>query len=271
MLTRSTRAFRKHLTRLPEAGGETSGVTEAPGAGSPEPALRMAVVGDSVAAGVGAPVLREALPGELAAALTAITGRAVSWRVSARSGATLCSLRKHLLSGLTDPMTRWTPDLVVVMAGTNDAMRLRSPWALRREAQRLVRDIRLRLGPDVPVVFAGLPDLRDVDVLPRSVRGPLRLYVTLLDRQLRVVARRGRRVHHLHSGGMPEFPGPWMSSDRFHPSAQGYRAWARVLAGRLSTLTDPPAPPAPPTDGAGPIRIRACAAGGGRAASPWRP
>ncbi|MGX2997311.1 SGNH/GDSL hydrolase family protein [Streptomyces sp. JNUCC 64] len=245
MLTRSTRAFRRDLARLPEAAGDTSGTTQAPPWGTGVPALRMAVVGDSVAAGVGASVLREALPGELAAALTAITGRAVSWRVSARSGATLTTVRRDLLSGLTDPVTRWTPDLVVVVAGTNDALRLRRPRTLRREAGRLVRDVRLRLGADVPVVFAGLPDLRGVAALPPAARVPLRLYVALLDRQLRAVARRGDGVHHLHSGGMPEFPGPWMAADRFHPSAQGYRAWARVLAGRLSTLAEVTAVPSP--------------------------
>ncbi|TGA92727.1 hypothetical protein [Streptomyces sp. MZ04] len=46
------------------------------------PPLRLAVIGDSLAAGVGAASHEEALSGQLARTLTAMTGRAVSWRVS---------------------------------------------------------------------------------------------------------------------------------------------------------------------------------------------
>lgn len=67
-----TKGIRGRLVRLPEAAGDDSGLTE----GS-EPALRLAVIGDSVAAGVGAADHREAMAGQLAAALSAMTGRAV--------------------------------------------------------------------------------------------------------------------------------------------------------------------------------------------------
>lgn len=238
LLPRSVRNMRRQLTRLPEAGGATEGLTEHHGPGPARPPLRLVMIGDSVAAGVGAPALGEALAGHLAAALTRMTGRPVSWRVSARAGATLPYVRRSLLTGLTDPTSRWTPDLVLVVAGTNDALRLCRPRAFRAEARRLVRDIRLRLGDDVPVVFTGLPDLRGVEGLPAAMRAPLGQYVRLLDRQLLALARQDPGVHHLYSGGMPEIPGSWIAEDRFHPSPEGYRAWARVLAGRLSTLTE---------------------------------
>lgn len=227
------KGMRGRLTRLPEAAGDTTGAT----AGK-EPALRLVVIGDSVAAGVGAASHREAMTGHLAEAVSAMTGRAVSWRVAAKAGATLRSVRRGLLPGLTDPTTRWRPDLVLVVAGSNDAMRLRRPRAFRREAERLVRDIRLRLGEDVPVVFAGLPSLGRLTALPRHVRIPLALYVGLLDRQLRAAAGKGAAVFHLPSGGPPPLPGTWLAPDRFHPSSQGYRAWARILAARLATLTE---------------------------------
>ncbi|MEV6170387.1 SGNH/GDSL hydrolase family protein [Streptomyces sp. NPDC051954] len=222
--------MRGRLIRLPEAAGADSGKTEGKG-----PALRLVVVGDSVAAGVGAAHHEEAMAGQVAEALSAMTGRAVSWRVAAKAGATLATVRRGLLSGLTDPTTNWRPDLILVVAGTNDALRLRRPRVFRREAQALVRDARLRLGEDVPVIFAGLPSIDRVAALPRRIKLPLGLYLRILDHQLKTAAARGVAVFHLPSGGPPEFEGPWLAADRFHPSADGYRAWARVLAARLAT------------------------------------
>ncbi|MFJ8795520.1 SGNH/GDSL hydrolase family protein [Streptomyces sp. NPDC102462] len=229
---------RTRPVRLPEAAGDDTGTTE-----GTEPALRLAVLGDSVAAGVGAPNHQDALTGQTAQALTALTGRAVSWRVTAKAGATLSGVRRGLLSGLTDPTTRWRPQLVLVVAGTNDALRLRRPGAFRRDAESLIRDLRLRLGEDVPVVFAGLPRIDGLAALPRRRRLPMSLYVRALDHELKTAATRGVAVFHLPSGGPPDLPGDWLAADRFHPSPAGYRAWGRVLASRLATLAETACPP----------------------------
>ncbi|WP_327672666.1 MULTISPECIES: SGNH/GDSL hydrolase family protein [unclassified Streptomyces] len=220
-------------TRLPEAAGDTRGTTEGQGA-----RLRLAVLGDSTAAGVGAVTHRGALAGQLAEALTALTGRGVSWRVAAKSGATVESVRCGLLSQLTDPLTRWTPELVLVAVGVNDARRLRRPRVFRREVGRLVRDIRLRLGHDVPIVFAGLPSLERAEALAPGIKYLLTGYLWLLDRQLRIVAEREVSVFHLLTGGPPRIAGEWFAADRLHPSPQGYRAWARTLAAGIAPLTE---------------------------------
>ncbi|GGR75645.1 lipase [Streptomyces aureoverticillatus] len=271
---------RPRPSRLPEAAGAHTGATEPPwgfggppqqGDGGPQrgdggPPLRLAVIGDSLAAGVGADTHGEALAGQLARALTGLTGRAVSWRVTARKGATLAVVRRGLLPGLTDPPTRWRPDLVLVAAGSNDALPLRRPRAFRAEADRLVRDIRLRLGEDVPVVFAGLPPMTRVGALPRWARRPLNGYVRSLDRGLARLPRRHAAVFHLPSEGPPRLAGEWFAADRLHPSPQGYRAWARELAAGLATLLESVAY----VSGRG-LRSPACGAGAGPAASPWRP
>ncbi|MEV3991146.1 SGNH/GDSL hydrolase family protein [Streptomyces sp. NPDC049837] len=234
------RVLRTRVIRLPEAEGD-SGATVGTG-----PALRLLVLGDSTAAGVGAARHSEALAGHLATAVTALTGRGVDWRVVARAGATVRTVRRVLLNRLTDPTRRWEPDLVVVTAGTNDALRRRRPRAFRADVSRLVRDIGLRLGDDVPVVLAGLPETDRIASLPRAFRAPLSVYVRLLDRQLRVVARRTPHVVHLPSGGPPRFPGAWFAEDRFHPSPLGYRAWARTLAAGVATLVDETSRPSEP-------------------------
>ncbi|MCX4667307.1 GDSL-type esterase/lipase family protein [Streptomyces sp. NBC_01381] len=125
------RGMRGRLVRLPEAAGEDAGLT-GPQRENGGPPLRLAVIGDSLAAGVGAASHGEALSGQLAQALTAMTGRAVSWRVSAKAGATVPVVRRGLLPGLTDPTTGWRPDLVLVAAGSNDCVSARtSRWSSR--------------------------------------------------------------------------------------------------------------------------------------------
>ncbi|MFD9910023.1 SGNH/GDSL hydrolase family protein [Streptomyces sp. NPDC059063] len=245
--------------RLPEASGPGSGVTE-PRRGYGGPPLRLAVIGDSLAAGVGATTQGEALPGQLAHALAAMTDRPVSWRLAARKGATVAAVRRGLLPGLTDPLTHWRPDVVLVAAGSNDALRRRGPRAFRRDVDRLIRDVRLRLGHDVPMVFAGLPDLDRVAALPRLARGPLTAYVRLLDRQLRTAAARHTAVFHLPTSGPPRVAGAWFAADRLHPSEDGYRAWARELAAGLATLTESALAPDPDRGRALGLRSRACAA-----------
>ncbi|MYW78465.1 Lysophospholipase L1 [Streptomyces sp. LaPpAH-199] len=220
-------------TPLAEADGDVHGATEGHG-----PPLRLAVLGDSAAAGVGALSHREALAGQLAPALTALTGQGVSWRVTARAGATAEAVRRGLVPQLTDPLTRWTPDLVLVAVGIADARQLRGPIAFRRDVTRLVRDIRLRLGHHVPVVFAGLPSLDPSEDAEPGVDRIMRGYLWLLDRQLMFVAARHTATYHLPAGLPPRIPAEWLAADRFNLSPQGYRAWGRTLAAGIAPLAE---------------------------------
>jgi hypothetical protein len=72
----------RRIPRLGEAAGP-AGIADG-GA----PSVRLAVLGDSTAAGVGTSSHQQALAGALGAAIAVRTGRAVSWRAVARSGAT---------------------------------------------------------------------------------------------------------------------------------------------------------------------------------------
>lgn len=229
MIKETVRAQRP---RLPDAAGDAGETT---GDGPP---LRLLLLGDSTAAGVGAEQHRDALAGQVATALTALTGRSVSWRVAARSGATVRDMRAVLLGQLTDPIRQWKPDLILLSAGTNDAMRARRPGAFRHDVEGLIGDIRLRLGHDVPIVLAGLPDLGGHQGLPPHVRGPLNSYVRLLDRKFRLITARGEVLFYVPAGGPPPFAGGWLASDRFHPSVPGYRGWARNLAAGIATLLE---------------------------------
>ncbi|TDC61710.1 SGNH/GDSL hydrolase family protein [Streptomyces hainanensis] len=221
------------IPRLPEAAG--AGWGELPGAG---PVLRVVMIGDSVAAGVGAATQEEALPGQVAAGLAGLTGRPVSWRVVARRGATARRVRQAQLGQLTDPTRRWQPDLVLVVVGANDAIRLRRPAAFRRDVAALVASIRHRLGRDVPVMLLGLPPVHRFPALPPWGRWPLGAYARRLDAQLRRVAARETDVSHLPVGALPISPAVGLASDRFHPSPAGHRAWGRSVAASVATVLD---------------------------------
>jgi HAD superfamily phosphoserine phosphatase-like hydrolase len=229
------------IPRLPQAAGPDHGEV----AGG-DPPLRLAILGDSSAAGVGAPTHQAALAGHLATELARLSGRRVGWRVLARSGATVRQVAHDLAPRLADPARPWKPDAVVVVAGVNDLTRLRTGPAWRRDVTGLVAAIRRRLGGRPTVLLAGLPPIHRFPSLPRTVRWPLGAHARWLDRQLARLARQEPDCHHLPVRHLSVEPTAFFAPDRFHPSAAGYRAWARALAAQAAALLAPPTPVAAP-------------------------
>lgn len=240
--------IRARVPRLAEAAGDDTGSVD--GAGEP---IRLALLGDSAAAGVGAPEHQTALAGQTAGTIAALTGRPLSWRVIARSGATAQTIREDLVDRITDPHTQWKPNLVLVVVGVNDVIRLRRPSRFRREAEHLVAAIRRHLGAPVPVLLAGLPPVHRFHALPAPVRLLLGTHARWCDRQLMRIARRGSGIFHLPVGQLPVRPGDFFASDRFHPGPAGYRVWGRVLGAQTATIIEAAMPPTPLTDGRGPV------------------
>lgn len=209
------------MPRLEPAGGDVFG--EAPG---PGPALRLAILGDSSAAGFGAPDHATALAGQMAGALAALCGRAVSWRVSARGGATARTVPLTLLHGLTDPDTGWRPEVVLVVVGVNDTTRLRRPSVFRRDVERLVTATRAHLGEPVLVLLAGLPPVHRFPGLPKPIRLVLGGHARRLDQRLGALARQLPDTHHLPVGNLPVDRPGLFAADGFHPGPGAYRIWA---------------------------------------------
>ena len=213
-------AISRRTPRLPDAGGPLEGSTSE-GSG-----LSVLFVGDSSVAGVGAAHHEEALAGQFSTALAEYTERPVTWRVLARTGDTV----RGITALVTSHAEALDADLVVLSAGTNDALRFRRPAAWRADVSALVDVLRARLGRPVPVLLVGLPPVHRVGSLPRLVRWSIGGYARLLDRQL---ARRGATtpgLRHLLIGRLPTDTAQFFATDRFHPSPEGYRAWATLLA-----------------------------------------
>jgi len=209
------RRLEREVERLPDAELPWEGKLE-----GPDP-LRLAVIGDSTAAGTGAATQEEALPGSLARELHARTGRGVIWRAVGENGA---DTREFLERQLTDALAR-PADFVFVTLGANDALHARSAGAFARDLRTLLTTLSDRL-PEARILMSNLPVFARCELLPEPTRTTPYRHSRNLERvAARVIARDARWMM---TETLPPPYGPdFFAGDRFHPSASGYADWAR--------------------------------------------
>jgi len=187
--------------------------------------IRLAVLGDSGAAGLGADTPGDTMGAILAGALAQMSGRRVTLSNHAVVGAQTKDLDAQVNRAL------WTgPHVAVIMVGANDITHL-VPRAL---SARRLRDAICRLrGSGTEVVMATCPDLGTVKPVPQPLRAIMRRRSRLLAQaQAKVTIDEGGRAVMLGARLGPEFderPDVMFASDRFHPSTQGYEAAAQAL------------------------------------------
>jgi lysophospholipase L1-like esterase len=215
--------------QAPRANGvyDDHGLVEGESA-DPATHLQLALLGDSSAAGLGVD-LPEETPGAIVAAGLAVAAhRRVRLVNVAVSGAVSRDLDGQLELLLEQQPT---PDVALIMIGTNDVTHRVRPSEAVRHLARTVRALR-ELG--CGVVVGTCPDLGTIEpILP-----PLRTLARKWSRDLAAaqtvaVVEAGGRTVSLGDLLGPEFaaaPHDMFSSDRFHPSAHGYaRAAATML------------------------------------------
>ena len=191
----------------------------------PGTSIRLAVLGDSGAAGLGAERPDETMGAILAAALGEVSGRTVTLSNHAVIGAQTIDLDPQIDRAL------WTrPHVAVIMVGANDVTHL-IPRAL--SARRLRRAIRRLREEGTEVVMATCPDLGTVKPVPQPLRTVMRRASRkLAHAQAQATWAEGGRVVSLGSRLGPEFddrPDVMFAEDRFHPSTEGYAAAAQAL------------------------------------------
>lgn len=208
--------LRRTMLRLEPAPEPSSGKT----AGEREP-LRIAVLGESTAAGVGASSHAAGLSGQLASALERRLNRPVAWVALGRNGARLASVRKRLAPRLSEDDF----DLVFLVVGVNDSIKLTSVRVFREELRALLEEVS---ATRARVVLSAVPPLGRFTRLPQPLRFVLGIRAELLDLELR---RGGETYGHVMHVPV-DFPiaADMMAKDGFHPSEAGYRAWAEQLA-----------------------------------------
>ena len=211
--------------QIGNAEGEPPGATGWYGKGRPGPAIKVALLGDSSAAGYGVDTVQDTPGAHLASGLAEGADRRVYLRSVAFVGAQTRDLSRQIDRALTIE-----PHGAVILVGVNDVTHSRLP----SESVRLLEAAVRRL-PDAgaEVVVGTCPDLGTIEPIAPPLRQVARLWSRrLAAAQTIATVEAGGRTVSLGSVLGPEFsstPALYFGPDRFHPSAAGYASLAAVL------------------------------------------
>ena len=206
--------------KLPEAHGPRSGYV---GRG---PDLRLAIIGDSAAAGVGVSLQSQALSGSLLNNLQ--LDYQLQWQLLAQSGLNTKECRLMLEQ---QPLT--TFDIVVVSLGVNDVLsRLNSPqWVAQQ--QLLIKTLRERFNAK-QILLTKIPPMAQFPALPQPLRWYLGARCQEFNNAL-VVALNGEKDLEIIDLSQ-QLLGKHMASDGFHPGKIIYHKWGQALATKINNF-----------------------------------
>ena len=195
------------------------------GRGRPGPAVKVALLGDSSAAGYGVERAVQTTGAHLASGIAAAADRRVHLRSFARVGA-----QSSDLAGQIERALATDPDLTVILVGANDVTHQVRP---SQSVRHLAAGVRRLREAGVQVLVGTCPDLGTVKPIPPPLKQVARSWSRRLAaaQAIAVVEADGVAIS-LGSILGPDFeaaPALLFGPDRFHPSAEGYRALAEVL------------------------------------------
>ena len=208
---------RLRTERMRPADGPTEGQVE-----GAEPALSLLVLGDSSAASVGVEHTGDGVAFHLAHLMAAQTGRAVKWRSAGFSSAVSDQLRDFVVPNLAPDA--WSH--IVLMVGTNDTKNFHTISRFKKAFGGLLYALRAK-WPGVRIVWSPVAEFALMPALPKMLG-------RILEARAVAMNRLGGRLCH-ERGAVPATrlpvtdPKAGFSSDGFHASAAGYRAWAEHL------------------------------------------
>lgn len=195
------------------------------GRGRPGPAIKVALLGDSGAAGYGVERIVETPGAYLASGLAADANRRVHLRTYAKVGA-----QSSDLAGQIERALPGDPDLAVILVGANDVSHRVRPSQSVRYLTDAVRQLQ---EAGAKVLVGTCPDLGTVRPIPPPLKQVARSWSRrLAAAQAIAVVEAGGVAVSLGSILGPDFdaaPALLFGPDQFHPSAEGYRAVAEVL------------------------------------------
>ncbi len=195
------------------------------GAHLPGATIRLAVLGDSGAAGYGAEIPEETFGAFLAAGLSELAGRPVLLNSVALIGAKTADLEAQVPLVLAS-----VPDVCALIIGTNDVTHGVLPSASVRALLVAVETLR---AADTEVVVGTCPDLGTLRPVPPPLRQVARHWShRLAAAQTIATVQAGGRSVSLGSILGPEVyasPADFFGPDEFHPSPAGYRSCAQAM------------------------------------------
>ncbi|WP_235735181.1 SGNH/GDSL hydrolase family protein [Nocardioides alcanivorans] len=211
--------------RIGNATGTPPDATGWYGRNRPGPAIKVALIGDSSAAGYGVDGVIETPGAVLASGLSERADRRVYLRSFAVVGARSSDLAAQVEAAL--PIE---PEVAVILIGANDVTHRVPPKSSVRLLSEAVNRLR---SADIQVIVGTCPDLGTI----KPIQPPLKQVARSWSRRLAaaqaiaVVEADGRTVS-LSSILGPEFAADtaaFFGPDQFHPSAEGYASMASVL------------------------------------------
>lgn len=195
------------------------------GRGRPGPAVKIALLGDSSAAGYGVESVQDTPGAHLASGVADGANRRVYLRSVASVGAQTRDLSRQI-----DRALGVEPHVAVIMIGANDVTHSRLPSESVRLLSLAVRRLR---ESGAEVVVGTCPDLGTIEPIASPLKQVARLWSRrLATAQTIATVEAGGRTVSLASVLAPEFtaaPALLFGPDRFHPSAAGYASLSSVL------------------------------------------
>jgi len=191
----------------------------------PGPAFRVAVIGDSSAAGYGVGTVEDTPGAGFASGISQRADRRVYLRSFAVVGAQTSEIAAQV-----DAALLIEPDVAVVLVGANDVTHTVLP---RESVRHLSEQVRRLREAGVEVVVGTCPDLGTL----KPIAPPLKQVARTWSRRLAAaqtiaVVEAGGRTVSIGSILGPEFeaaPAVLFGPDQFHPSADGYRSLVGVM------------------------------------------
>jgi lysophospholipase L1-like esterase len=222
LLNLEAKIARMRIGRADEAVPDPSGIYASNLSGQP---IRLAVLGDSAAAGYGASGPSETFGAYLAAGLAELAETPVFLTAVAKVGTQTSQLDDQIAQALA-----FRPHVCVLIIGANDVTHKVLPGRSVEQLRRTVAGLR---EAGVEVVVGTCPDLGTI----RPIAPPLRQVARRWSRRLAAgqaiaVVEAGGRAVSLGTILGPEFaaaPSDMFGPDRFHPSAYGYRSCAAAM------------------------------------------
>lgn len=214
--------LRTALAFHPSAAGPTVGAVDARGL----PAYRIAIVGESSAAGVGVASHADGIPGSLARALARSLQRRVEWSVYARPRVSLRRVRQRLI-----PRVEPGQDLVVLMVGVTEALSATplEDWSI--DAAATIEDLAVR---NRRVLVTGIPPFGCFPCVPSPLAEDLDARALAMDAVTEEICLNRPGVTFVPGRGH-QISGPvttdqLFADDGFHASRTAYERWGGMLA-----------------------------------------
>ncbi len=191
-----------------------------------QPLRRVAVLGDSSAAGHGLADPDEAVGRRVCRALAEQDGRATHLRALAVDGADIRCVIDHQLEAARGA------EVVLLGVCANDAIRRHTPVRVARELTELFDAIRDVAAPEVTIVLVTAPDLSVAPALPQILRGPLGWWCRTTARVQAAIAEQ----HDVLTVALPRsvLDPTVFGDDGFHPGAIGHERTAAAIVERLA-------------------------------------